>query len=351
MPPIDVIVGIAVVILVLLLMFLSYRVGRQTGVTTASQQEFRRPVNTFLYYKAPVPVKTELASGLRVMAVRGIPIPENFDARQKWTDAIGEPLDQGTCGSCWAFASATAITDRFRIAEPNNTELRQRFSYCPFVDPPSSYVVSNALSPYELVSCDICSLTQDVAPITSEYVAGADEECDMGCEGGYISHVYKYIAEHGITSMICTPPTCDPNDPPGTDCDCTRGPGCRIYKPRNVYGIFTNEDSTETKVRKIKEDIYSYGPVTTGFTVYNSFYQFFERNPTGIYTTEAQPPGDLPIGGHAVVVIGWGVDSSTGVQYWLCRNSWGIKWGDQGYFKIQYDWGDFLEPIWMGARI
>lgn len=350
MSPIDIVAAFALLILVLFLMFMSYRIGRQSGEQTVTPSNFRRPVNTFLFYKAPVPIKNELSSGLRVTAVRGIQLPENFDARQKWQDAIGEALDQGTCGSCWAFASATAIADRFRIAEPDNTELRIRFAYCPFVDPPTPYTVMNTLSPYELVNCDICEMEAGQLPLTAELM---EEECDMGCEGGYITHVYKYIAEHGITTMVCTPPTCDPNDPPHNYemCDCIRGPTCRVYKPRNVYGIFTDTDDKPTRVNKAKEDLFAYGPITTGFTVYNSFYQFFDRNPNGIYTTESQPPGDLPLGGHAVDIVGWGVDPSSGIQYWLCRNSWGTRWGDHGFFRIQYDWGDFLEPIWMGARI
>ena len=348
MSPIIVVIALFLFVFII---FFSYQIGRRIGSAQAAEEDFRRPVNTYLYYKAPVVIKEELASGLRVTAVRGIPIPDTFDARQKWPNSIGEALDQGTCGSCWAFASATAITDRFRIAEPSNEELRQRFHYRPFVDPPTDYVVMNSLSPYELVSCDICSLTQNILPETADYVAGADEECDMGCEGGYITHVYKYIAEQGVSAIICNPPTCDPNDPPGNDCNCERKQECRIYKPRNAYGLFEGADDKETRRRKIMEDIFTYGPITTGFTVYNSFYQFFKQNPTGVYTTESQPPGDLPIGGHAVVVLGWGTDEATGVFYWLARNSWGINWGDQGFFKIQYDWGDFLEPIWMGARI
>lgn len=37
-------------------------------------------------------------------------------------------------------------------------------------------------------------------------------------------------------------------------------------------------------------------------------------------------------GGHAVKLIGWGNES--GMDYWLCANSWGPAWGMQGYFKI-----------------
>ena len=38
------------------------------------------------------------------------------------------------------------------------------------------------------------------------------------------------------------------------------------------------------------------------------------------------------MGGHAVKVLGYGVEN--GVKYWLCANSWNEEWGDQGYFKI-----------------
>lgn len=39
------------------------------------------------------------------------------------------------------------------------------------------------------------------------------------------------------------------------------------------------------------------------------------------------------MGGHAIKVIGWGVEE--GVDYWLCVNSWNETWGDKGTFKIK----------------
>jgi len=40
-----------------------------------------------------------------------------------------------------------------------------------------------------------------------------------------------------------------------------------------------------------------------------------------------------PLGGHAVKMIGYGREN--GIDYWICANSWGPNWGDNGYFKIK----------------
>ncbi|RZB58833.1 Peptidase C1 and/or Propeptide C1 domain containing protein, partial [Asbolus verrucosus] len=44
-------------------------------------------------------------------------IPETFDLRKKYPhcESIGEPRNQGMCGSCWALAVASAFTDRICI--------------------------------------------------------------------------------------------------------------------------------------------------------------------------------------------------------------------------------------------
>lgn len=305
--------------------------------------------NTVLQEETPPDVQMELLAGTPVKpltagALRAITLPGTFDARQKWPGLITEPYHQGSCGSCWAFSSALAVTDRIRINDPTNEELRTRFIYRPFW-PNTQYPVTNALSPYELVNCDTCSSTRETFPLANQYLEGP--ACDQGCSGGLLPVVYNYMMTRGLTTLLASPPTCDPLV---QACPCRRGENARVYRPRRVYALVSPGQSNEVTRQKMMEDLFQHGPLTIGFIVYQSWQDFFRTNPRGVYTNAARTRNDRKIGGHAVDVVGWGTDQQTGTFYWLCRNSYGPGWGDQGYFKIQYDFEGIMSNA-MGCEI
>jgi C1A family cysteine protease len=70
-------------------------------------------------------------------------------------------------------------------------------------------------------------------------------------------------------------------------------------------------------------------PFVFGFTVYSSF-ESNEVKRTGIMPMPQ--PGDEPVGGHAVLAVGYDDEK----QAFLVRNSWGTGWGLDGYFWMPY---------------
>jgi C1A family cysteine protease len=72
-------------------------------------------------------------------------------------------------------------------------------------------------------------------------------------------------------------------------------------------------------------------PFVFGFVVYDSF-----ETPEVAKTGKVPLPTgkDSPIGGHAVLAVGY----DDAGQVFICRNSWGKAWGAAGYFYMPYSY-------------
>ncbi|KJH48540.1 papain family cysteine protease [Dictyocaulus viviparus] len=81
---------------------------------------------------------------------------------------------------------------------------------------------------------------------------------------------------------------------------------------RSAYGV-------KNDVSAIQKEILTHGPVEVAFEVYEDFLNYAG----GIYVHTGGKLG----GGHAVKLIGWGIDHD--IPYWLLANSWNTDWGEK----------------------
>lgn len=220
--------------------------------------------------------------------------PASLDLRTRIvgnTSCIGPVLDQGKCGSCWAFGATEGISDRLCLKEGSFLQL----------------------APLDLVTCD---------------------QNDGGCEGGDPGSAWQY-AQGGLATEQCIPyltanggpvPTCAPDQQPCLDfintpaCPSTCNGGSSIQRSHAVGNVYSL-GSAQQMMTELDQN----GPIEVAFTVYADFLAY--KSGVYVYTT-----GDA-LGGHAVEMVGYGTEN--GVPYWLCKNSWTTSWGDQGYFKIR----------------
>jgi cathepsin B len=199
--------------------------------------------------------------------------PDSFDARQQWGDLILPVRDQGNCGGCWAFAVAETVGDRVGIAAGKS---------------------NGPYSPQDLISCD-----------SNNY----------GCNGGYIDLSWDYVLQNGLALDSCIPFSSGEGSVATCFTKCVNGSDIVRTKAKSVYPVpYTN----------MQTELQTNGPYEVGFTVYEDFMNYV----SGVY----QHLSGGILGGHAVMVVGWGVDG--GLPYWIIQNSWGTNWGMEGFFEI-----------------
>ena len=181
--------------------------------------------------------------------------------------------NQASCGSCVAFGTIATIEATFR-RQRNNANLA--------ID----------LSEAHLFYCYAKSK-------------------GFGCSTGWYPDQAMEFSKQGIVDDACYPYS--PGDQNCTLCSDWQN---RLVKISNYQKI--------SNIAAMKDWIANRGALSACFTVYSDFYSYT----SGVYS---HVTGGV-VCGHCVSIVGY--DDNAGC--WICKNSWGTGFGEQGFFKIGY---------------
>jgi len=208
-------------------------------------------------------------------------LPDNFDARTTWPTFVHPIRDQGQCGSCWAHAASETFSDKLAIATNGS--------------------VNEIFSVQELVSCDTAH--------------------DMGCNGGWPEYAFQYLLNKGLPSDQCYPYTSGQGDSGKCLSTCKDGSAKMLTTHKIKSWDYCNGEAA--MMAQLVQ-----GPIAVAFAVYEDFFSY----KSGVYV-----PNEATglAGYHAVKMVGYGVTTGPKPQkYWIVANSWGLTWGNKGYFQI-----------------
>lgn len=134
---------------------------------------------------------------------------------------------------------------------------------------------------------------------------------DYQCQGGLPSDAFDYVIRNGIQQESEYKYT-------------AKSDMCKYKKDLQVFKIDSWVQLPENETL-IASYVFKNGPVSIGINA--DLMQFYSQ---GIITNVTEcDPTSLD---HAVLIVGYGEYKK--VKYWKVKNSWGLNWGENGYFRI-----------------
>lgn len=209
-----------------------------------------------------------------------------LDVDWRTLGAVTPVKDQGQCGSCWSFSTTGSLEGAYFVS----TGVLQSFSE------------------QELVSCDNLK----------------HGGTNLGCNGGNVEPTLNWVGKQGGICREQDYPYVSGNGKV-PDCSHTCSPvsGTTVKK---VVEVTANSD-TAMMTALVQQ------PVSVAIEADQSTFQLYK---SGVFTGACGANLD-----HAVLLVGYGTDVSTGADYYIMKNSWSASWGEEGYMRM----GRGLDPV------
>ena len=230
---------------------------------------------------APLDMSHQTGARLNWRKPRWLSLPATYDLRPQ--GRVSAVRNQGQCGSCWAFATYSSL--------------------------------------------ESTALPGDALDLSENHLKNLHGFDPTPCAGGNADMSSAYLARW-------TGPVNETDDPYG-ESDPTSPPG--LTPVRHVQNVLYLPDrSGPLDNDNIKQAVMTYGVVYTDLRYDSAAYRG-----SPYFTHYYSGTGDV---NHAVGIVGWDDNfdktrfrtTPPGNGAFICKNSWGTGWGQQGYFYISY---------------
>lgn len=227
--------------------------------------------------------KRFLASKLRRVSVKAVPLPKTIDLRASWWKIA----DQGQTGSCVGQALSAVL--RYHFVQVTKLPTTQTFS-ARFIWTASREMDAIRDLPTTMIEGEGTTLTQALE-IAKRH----------GCVPETTLPFYGILGYSGTTD--------------------------EFYSIAKSYRISNYYELNHRNILQMKTWLATRGPIFCSLICNEEFMNCRKSNP---YLKDLN---GSDLGGHAVVIVGYRDDGT-----FILRNSWGTQWGDGGYAYLSEDY-------------
>jgi len=235
--------------------------------------------------------QSDLAAAMTVTRAQGANL--TFATAIDWRNHNGNHVtpvkDQGGCGSCVSFGTISVVEALASIETGRTLDLSE-------------------------ADLHFCS------------------DHGASCNGWWPTDAFKALQSRGTPDEDCFP---------YSSAFDAGNPACKIGPNRDARAVHVTESTTLNSIAERKNWLSTVGPCAAVFRVFDDFFSYgggVYRHVTGVEQ-----------GTHCVAVVGY----SDADQCWICKNSWGTSFGEQGFFRIGYGQAgiDSEFPFWTARGV